>query len=705
MNRLFVSSFLLAAVVSAASSAQSAPPNASPSVPANVPPKAAAPASSSTADPDKPGKPNKGEAYYHYSLAHIYEDLATTYGQTEYANKAIEEYRAATVADPDSEFLNSGLAELYAKTGRIKEAVLEAQDLIQRDPKNLEARKLLGRIYLRSIGDLQQSSQSQNVLKLAIEQYVEIVRLEPTALDNHLLLGRLYRMNNDFLKAEDQFKSSVQMQPTSEEAVISLAYLYSEEGDLKRSTAVLNGFPEAARTGKLYAALGFAYEQQKNYKQAIDAYRKAVALDKDNLDAVRGLAQNLLNDGQTDAALEQFNVIATDNPEDAQTLVRIAEILRKNGKYKEALEQLTKAQTLVPDSVETAYNISLVQSALGHYKEAASVLEDLLTKNERADGEYAASDRSNRALFLERLGGVYRDNGKNAEADATFRKMIPLGDEFALRAYQELIDTYREAKEWNKATEIAREGVTKLPKERGLKLVLASQLADTGQPEEALKTAHAMLNGSPDDREVLIAIAQMNSRLRRWHDAEESLDKADALTAKGDDKQNLTFLRGSFFERQKKYDQAEAMFRKVVEDDPRNASALNYLGYMLADRGMRLEEALGYVRKALELEPANGAFLDSLGWVYFKQGKFDLAEDQLSKAQMQIGSDPTIHEHLGDLYQKTGRLKEAAAQWERSLTEWNKTVAAERDPDDIAKVEKKLESAKVKLAQMSPAKH
>ncbi len=698
MNRLVVSSLLLAAVAfsTVASTAQSAPPNASPSVPA---------ATSAPTTQGGAAKPDKGEAYYHYSLGHIYEELATSYGQTEYANKAIEEYRAAVAADPDSEFLNSGLAELYAKTGRIKEAILEAQDLIQRDPKNLEARKLLGRIYLRSMGDLQQGGQSQNVLKLAMEQYEEIVRLEPNGLDNHLLLGRLYRMNNDFLKAETQFKTAVQMQPTSEEAIISLAYLYSEEGDLKRSASVLNSFAESARTGKFYAALGYTYEQQKDHKHAIEAFRKAVEQDKDNLDALRGLAQNLLDDGQTDAALEQFNVIAADNPEDAQTLVRIAEILRKNGKYKEALDELNKAKALVPDSVETAYNLSLVHGALGHYKEAAATLEELLKKDERADGEYSASDRSNRALFLERLGGVYRDDNRSPESDATFRKMIPLGDEFALRAYQELIDTYREAKNWAKATEIAREGVAKLPKERGLKLVLASQLADTGQPEEALKTAHAMLNGSADDREVYIAIAQMNSRLRRWPAAEESLDKAGTLTTKPDDKQGLIFLRGSFYERQKQYDKAEDMFRKVVADDPRNASALNYLGYMLADRGLRLEEALGYIRKAIELEPANGAFLDSLGWVYFKQGKYDLAEEQLTKAQSQMSTDPTIHEHLGDLYQKTGRLKEAATQWERSLAEWNKTVAAERDGDDIAKVEKKLESAKVKLAQMSPGKH
>jgi Tfp pilus assembly protein PilF len=81
-------------------------------------------------------------------------------------------------------------------------------------------------------------------------------------------------------------------------------------------------------------------------------------------------------------------------------------------------------------------------------------------------------------------------------------------------------------------------------------------------------------------------------------------------------------------------------------------------------------------------------------------GKYDQAEDKLTKAASQrMGADPTVQDHLGDLYQKTGHLKLAAAHWERALQEWNKTVAAEVDSDDVAKVQKKLESAKVKLAK------
>jgi tetratricopeptide (TPR) repeat protein len=673
-----------------------------------------APAASS--QPVASGKtPDRAAAYYHFALAHMYEEQVATYGRSELANKAIEEYRAAIDADPTSAYLTSGLAELYAKTGRIRDAVVEAQDIIKRNPNNLEARRLLGRIYLRSLGDMQAGSGSESVLKLAIEQYEQIVRLQPDSMDDHLLLGRLYRLNNDLQKAEGEFKTAVKLQPESEEAVTTLAYLYNELGDTARATQVLSSVPNTQKSAKLYSALGYTYEQQKQFKNAIEAYRHAIELDRDNLDAIRGLAQNLLNDGQADAALQQYKVIADANPEDAQTYVRIAEIYRKQGKFDLALDNLKKAETMVQDSVEVPYNIAAIYQAQGRYDEAIPIMRDLLKKSEKADGKYSNGEKSNRAVFLERLGSIYRDQGNNQAANEIFRQIVALGgDENIERGYQQIIDTWREAKEWQKATDAANEAVKKLPNSRDLKMVLAAQQADMGEADKALKDVRAMLKGdaksnsnsssSSDDRPVYITLAQMCTRLRRFGEAEQALDKAEQLSTKADDKEYIWFLRGSTFERAKRYPEAEEQFKKVLASDPEHASALNYLGYMLADQNMKLEEAIGYIKRAVDIDPSNGAYLDSLGWAYFRLGKFEMAEDNLLKASQKINTDPTVHDHLGDLYLKTGRLKLAATNWERALIEWNRTIAAEVDPADVARVQKKLDSAKMKLAREEGAK-
>jgi tetratricopeptide (TPR) repeat protein len=235
-------------------------------------------------------------------------------------------------------------------------------------------------------------------------------------------------------------------------------------------------------------------------------------------------------------------------------------------------------------------------------------------------------------------------------------------------------------------------------------MVLAAQQADLGDADKALKDVRAMLKGGADDRDVYIRLAEMNTRLRRFSDAEQALDKAEQLSGKPDDKKDVWFLRGSTFEREKHYAEAEEQFKKVLASDPQHAPALNYVGYMLADQNMKLEEALGYIKRAVDLDPANGAYLDSLGWAYFRLGKYELAEENLLKASQKINTDPTVHDHLGDLYQKTGRLKLAATNWERALTEWNRTIAVEVDPADVARVQKKLDSAKMKLAKEEGAK-
>jgi tetratricopeptide (TPR) repeat protein len=617
----------------------------------------------------------------------------------------MEEYRLAIEADPSSEFLTSALAELYVKTGRIRDAVLEAQDILKRDPNNLEAHKLLGRIYLRSLGDLPGGGNngSDNVLKLAIEQYEQIVKIEPDNVDDHLLLGRLYRLNNDMTKAEGELKIAVKLDPDSEEAITTLSLLYSDEGDTAKALQVLSAVPDTGRSAKLYAALGATYEQRKEYKSAIDAYKHAIQLDRDNLDAIRGLAENLLNDGQIDAALEQYKVIADANPEDAQTYLRISEIYRRQGKYDDALESLKKAQAMVPDALEVPYNIAVVYQAQARYDEAVKVLQDLLTKTEKPESSYSQADRNNRAIFIERLGMVYRDQENYQAAVDTFRKMIPLGDDNTRTGYQDVIDTYREAKQWSQATATAKEAAQKLPNDRELRMVLDAQLADTGDPEKPLADVRSLLKGTPEDHDVYVRLAIMYTRLKRWNEAEDALNKAEQLSTKPEEKEYVYFLRGDTYQREKKFDQAEAEFRKILAANPQSAATLNYLGYMNADRDVRLEESLNYIKQAVSLEPTNGAYLDSLGWAYFKLGKYDLAEENLAKASLRMDSDPTVQDHLGDLYQKTGRLKLAAAHWERAMEEWNKTIGPEVDTDLFAATQKKLDAAKVQLAKEGSA--
>ena len=308
-------------------------------------------------------------------------------------------------------------------------------------------------------------------------------------------------------------------------------------------------------------------------------------------------------------------------------------------------------------------------------------------------------DKSNRALFLERLGNVYREAGRPLLSLETFRKIIDLGGDEAARGYQDVIDSYREQKQWNDATRTAQEAVKKLPNDKGLKLTLAQQMADNGKADESVQLAKSVLKGGPEDRDSYIMLSQIYMRLKRWKESEEAIAQAEKLAVRPEEKEYIRFVQGSIYERQKKYEQAEQAFRQVLQQDPNNTMTLNYLGYMLADRNVHLEEALALIKKALQFDPQNGAYLDSLGWAYFKLGNFDQAEENLRKAADKTPNDATVQDHLGELYAKTARWKMAATHWERALNEWNKSAPGDVDQQDVSRVQKKLETTKVKLAQ------
>jgi tetratricopeptide (TPR) repeat protein len=675
--------------------AQSAPGNEGNSPTPSAKPKASdAPAAQS---------PDRSKAYYHAALADIYEEEAVNSGQPEYVSHAIEEYKDALNADPGSAQLNDALADLYFRTGKIHEAEATARGLLSASPDDIDAHKLLGRIYLRQLSEAQNavssSSPSGNALDQAIAEYEKIVSLEPKDVENRMVLGQLYTVKHEPQKAEEQFKTAQAIDPDSEDVVLNLARLYAESGDIDRAAKIIEAVPEQDRTSKMEFALGAAYDQMKRPKDAIAAYKRAIDIEPGDVRTMSALAQALLNDDQLDAALKQYKDVAEADPDDVGTLVHIAEIQRRQGKYEDALVTIRKALKKDPDNLEAGYNQGLLLDVLGRYDEATQVYEHMVDLTSHANGAYTSEEKNNRGIFLERLGALYHEQNKVEQAVATYQKLIDMGGEQALRGYQGQIDTYRDAKLFDKAVEVSRKAAEANPKDVDIKLMLAGELADQGKVDEALNLAKSQLTNSDKDRTVWLTLAQMYTRLHRWKDAEDALNKAGSYTTKKEDRIYLLFLRGALAERQKRFEPAEDLFRQALDLDPSNAMVLNYLGYMLADKGTKLPEALQMIRKAVEQEPMNGAYLDSLGWAYFKLGQYELAEENLRQAVERDQTDPTVHEHLGDLYEKTGRIRLAAAQWQVSLTEFSKSAAADVEPADVAKLQRKLESARVKLAK------
>lgn len=652
--------------------------------------------------------PNRAEAYYHDALAAVYEDAALNQGRPDDVTRAIEEYKYALNDDPGSSELQNGLADLYFRAGRVQDAQATAESLLKTQPDDIPANKLLGRIYLRQLGEQDMSSNtgSNDVLKKAIAQFEKIVSLEPRNVDNHMVLGQLYTVNHQSDKAEAQFKTAQAIEPDSEDVVLNLVRVYAESGNIKEAAQVIQNVPAESRTPKMEFALGAAYQQMKDSKDAIAAYQRANQMDPDDVRTLNALAEALLTDNQLDEALKEFNKLAKNDPEEPGPLVHISQIQLKQGKYDDALATIKKARTLDPKDLEAGYNEAMLYDVLGQFDQAAKTYQQMVDATSHANGAYTSEEKNNRGFFLQRLGAVYVEQNKIDEAVATYQKMIDMGGDDAVRGYEGQAEAYQGAHQTDKAIEALRSGVAAHPKENDLKIILAGSLADQGgakndpaEIDQAFTMVKGLLTNKPSDLSVWEAMAQMNIRLKRWKDAEDNLDKAEPLATKNDDKVYFLFLRGEWAERQHHIEPAERFFRQALALDPSNAMTLNYLGYMLADKGLQLPEALQLIQKAVKQQPANGAYLDSLGWVYYKMGNYERAEDNLRSAAQRDQTDPTVHMHLGDLYEKTGRIRQAAAQWQLSLDEFSKSNPADVEPADVSRVQKKLESARVKLAK------
>jgi tetratricopeptide (TPR) repeat protein len=209
-------------------------------------------------------------------------------------------------------------------------------------------------------------------------------------------------------------------------------------------------------------------------------------------------------------------------------------------------------------------------------------------------------------------------------------------------------------------------------------------LEKQGDVDGAIAALQEVIIEHPLEEDGYLYLGNIYETLKRFPDAEAVLRQGLEM-APGH--QRLHFRLGVVLDRMGERQGSISQMERVIELDPDDATALNYLGYTLAEMGVRLEEAEGLIKRALELKPGDGYFTDSLGWVYFKMGRHEEALQWIKKALESLPDDPLITEHLGDTYGALGRWQDARRAYERALR------LGHENPDQL---EAKLEESKKK---------
>jgi tetratricopeptide (TPR) repeat protein len=644
----------------------------------------------------------RAQAYYNVTMGHLYQQEFESSGHAEDGAKAIDFYKKAYTLDPSSQEIGEDLAEVYFLAHRSREAVNEATEIIRRNPSDISARRLLARIYIRSLGDLTNSSEQRQTITAAIGQLREIARLDPSDGESALWLARLLRLDNQDDQAEQVLRGLLAKDPQNKGAAEQLSQVFLDHNNAQEAISLLESFVQRAPSAELYDRLGDAYQQIQQPAKSEEAYRHAVAIDPDQTEHRRHLAQSLYEHAKYTDALAEYQRLAELEPDSANNHLRISEIYRRLHQFDKAEEQILVAKKMAPGNLEVIYNEAAVYEAEEHYDDAVRVLSTAVA-DVKAESEFAPARRRSLGILYQLLGQLYRDEQNYSAAINTFEEMVRLGPEEDLRARMLMIDTYRANHDLPHAFDEANKALNEHPRDRGLLISQALLYGENKQPELAAQTLQPLLENSPSDLEIYSNLAQVYTETRRFGDAEKAARSAEKLAQNPADKETVGFLMGGMYERQKKYDQAEQAFKRVLAINPQNAPTLNYFGYMLADRGVRLDEAADMLRRALDIDPNNAAYLDSMGWIFYKQNNLTQAESYLRKAVDRDSHDPTMLSHLGDVLAKSGRTEQAAMEWEKSVAEWRRALPAEFEEEKVMELEQKISSVKRRLAQQKPS--
>lgn len=635
---------------------------------------------------------------------------------------AVAAYKEAVALDPTSVDLRTTLGALYLKNRNTIDAEAQAREAIKIAPDNAQVRKLLARVYLAQtfVG----TNINKDKARAAIAELEQVVKLEPAAkvevgdreMPAMTVIGELYWTLEEQDKALDAFKKVSEGNATADEAHFQLASLYFQKHKYRDAVQVARKAYEINPKSPQYAGLlakSLLYIGRT--QEALDIYQKAIGVkntaaktgkdakdDKDQDDdadvtTVGGAtfspltfdyADALVYAGRYDDAIKAIDPVLKLARKESSlylTAIRIkTDALKRAGKRDEAvqvLEDALKGQD-VSDSLPLVYSLAETYEGNLQFDKAVSIYEEALNSIINPDGTVNSNEQSKNAarVILQRIGLAYRLAGKRDKAMETFEKMKKvLGPDSAI-ADQLIIDTLINEGKYKEAFEAATTAAAHFPDERGLKFQRAQAAGRLGDMQTADATLKGLLKQSPEDIDVYLYWSSVQLEANQLKEAEDSARKAIDLDPK--DIGPLITL-SSIQERQKKFKESEATLRRALDIDPDNATVLNNLGYFLADRNERLAEAEALIRRAVNIEPTNGSFLDSLGWLLYRQNKLQEAQKYLELAVLYQSRSATIHDHLGDLYKKTGQADKARAKWEDALK-----LATE--PDEIRRIKEKL---------------
>lgn len=604
-------------------------------------------------------RPANAAAMYEFLLAR----RAEAEDNVAAAQSALER---AVALDPRAAELHAELAGFHARQNHPSAAVTSAQRALALDPESEEGHRILGLVNAAwADGGVEgPGGGSAEAWRAAAILHLTKVQSAPamaTDLGLQVTLARQLIAADQAEKAVAILEQVVAQTGPAGEPIAMLADAHRSLGQLDRAAAVLE--QAAAANPRYYLALGDLYERQRRFEDAATAFDKgAKAMRVPGRELRLRHAAALLNipDGKgAERAIAVLTEFLTATPKDVTGLYLLAQAYQQRGDTAKAVSAAEQAL-----AVESGHLPSLtVLTTIYRERYDHAAIVTLLGRLDTDEATRTGGTPVETVRLLGELGGARQQRGDNAGAVRAYERAQRLLPESAGVAAA-LAQAHLQARHYDQAQRVARTARERAPNDVGLIRIEAIAGVRAGRTAPAVAAAEAALasrNGTPEGAFALADIYQEAKR----HGAAIAL--LSGLVAKAPEDDGLAFRLAAAYESAGRVADAERVFRALVTRDPRHANALNYLGYMLANRGLRLTEALGLVDRALAADPGNPAFLDSRGWALLKLGRAADAEAPLRTAAEALRSSSVIQSHYADVLSALGKRGEAADRLELAL--------------------------------------
>jgi tetratricopeptide (TPR) repeat protein len=524
--------------------------------------------------------------------------------------QAIIELRQAIVYDHDSAYLHTKLAEIYAIEGLWRLAAKQTQAALSIAPDYPQA------LYIRGMAQLR-----TNKLEQAIITFQQVVKLDPQSIEAYSRLAEIHLKQKQNDAAVSIIEEMIAANPESSNGLRLLADLYFEQGDEKK---------------------------------AEEYYQRTLQINPSDTYAIENLTSILERQARYQEAITVFIEALESYPENPRYMTYMASLYYKAGDIKTAKAYFKQVRATSPSN---ASYIARAYFRLNLFEDAINELEGLLEENPHLDSE--------RIL----LAVLFQERKQWQKAVVELKKILPVS-KYYVTSRISLGYCLRYMGQLDLATQVLKDA-----------LAIANKPSDKGRILQILSTVYAkqkkfkagleLINKAKRDNDNLDLATLLDAKANLLVEAGR-IDQGirvlrDAL-AKAPRDVSLLFSLGVIYEKVGRIPECLATMRRIIEIEPNNYSALNFIGYTLADQNQDMQEAERLIRKALLLDPGNGAITDSLGWVLYRKGEYQQALEYLIRADSISPGESVIIMHIGDTYLKLENKIEAIRQYQRALS-------------------------------------